>query len=173
MARFDVDELESAFRTYWRTGIICEDWNAWANLFTEDVAYHERVLGSMHGRDAVRAWILPLMEKYPSIYGVYGWHTVDASGRVVFYMQNRRDMPDGSVIDFPGISILQYAGDGQWSMEEDYWAPGLAEQAYVAYAKACKEHPDHRDNKTRADWGDGPEWTIGAATWYDRPAVNA
>jgi hypothetical protein len=35
MATFDRDELESAFRTYWRTGAVGEDWDAWANLFTE------------------------------------------------------------------------------------------------------------------------------------------
>ena len=34
-------------------------------------------------------------------------------GRAVVYMQNRRDHPSGrGVIDFPGITILQYAGDG-------------------------------------------------------------
>ena len=173
MTRFEVDEVERAFRAFWRTGMLCEDWNAWANLFTEDVAYHERMLGSLHGREAVRGWILSLMDKHPSIYGVYEWHSVDPSGRVVFYMQNRRDMPDGSAIDFPGITILQYAGDGMWSSEEDFWAPKLAAAAYTAHANACKQHPGHRDTKTRANWGSGPAWTIGAATWFDRPSVTA
>ncbi len=165
---FDIAEVDQAFRTYWQTGIVGENWSAWADLFTEDVVYHERILGSMVGRETVREWIVPLMAKYTNIYGVYEWHMIEPSGRVVFYMQNRRDLPGGSVVDFPGISILQYAGDGLWSMEEDYWAPKLAEDAYIAYEKACRAHPDHRDKRTRNDWGSGPDWTIGAATYFDR-----
>ena len=34
---FELEEVESAFRHYWYTGMIREDWNAWADLFTEDV----------------------------------------------------------------------------------------------------------------------------------------
>ena len=63
MATFDRDELESAFRTYWRTGAVGEDWDAWANLFTEDCTYFEHYYGSMQGREAVRAWIKPVMER--------------------------------------------------------------------------------------------------------------
>ena len=45
-------------------------------------------------------------------------------GRVVVYMQNRRDHPDASQppIDFPGITVLQYAGNGKFSLEEDFWS---------------------------------------------------
>lgn len=169
-AQFDTEEIEDAFRHYWRTGIIGEDWNAWADLFTEDVAYYERILGTMHGRETVRNWIVPLMEQYTGIYGVYEWHTVDPSGRVVFYMQNRRDMPDGSYVDFPGISILQYAGDNRWSMEEDYWAPKPAEETFVAYVKACKANPGFRAKRLRANWGSGPDWTQGPPTYFAHPA---
>jgi hypothetical protein len=171
-ALFDPAAVEAAFRTYWQTGIIREDWNAWADLFTEDVAYHERMLGSRYGREQVREWILPLMEKYRDLYGVYEWHMVDASGRVVFTMQNRRDLPDGTYVDFPGISILQYAGAGRWSMEEDYWAPKLAEQAYLAYERACAAHPDHRARQTRRDWGQGPAWTRGAPSYAERAGAR-
>ena len=71
---FELGEVEEAFRHYWQTGMIREDWNAWADLFTEDVVYDERVLGTMHGRETIRAWIVPLMEQYGEIYGVYDWH---------------------------------------------------------------------------------------------------
>ena len=90
---FELEEVEAAFRHYWHTGMIREDWNAWADLFTEDVVYDERVLGTMHGRETVRAWIVPLMEQYGEIYGIYDWHHADPSGRVVFRMINRRDHP--------------------------------------------------------------------------------
>ena len=45
--------------------------------FTEDVVYHERVYGTMVGRETVRKWIVPVMEKYREIYGVYEWHTIE------------------------------------------------------------------------------------------------
>src|SRR2546427_10203760 len=78
----------------------------------------------MRGGEAVRSWIKPVMEKYGEIYTAYEWHVVDPeAGRVVFYMQNRRDHPGGrGTIDFPGISVLEYAGNGRWKSEEDYWA---------------------------------------------------
>jgi hypothetical protein len=168
---FAIEEIEAAFRKFWWTGMIREDWNAWCDLFTDDVDYHERVLGSMKGREAVRAWILPLMERYGEIYGVYEWHHVDPSGRVVFYMQNRRDRPDGSgYIDFPGITILQYAGDDRWSLEEDYWAEKLGIAAFQEYEAARKTHDrEHRDKRTRLEWGNGPAWTRGGKSWAARP----
>ena len=55
MKTWDVAEIEQAFRLYWNTGMIREDWDAWADLFTEDVVYEERVLGTMVGRETVRA----------------------------------------------------------------------------------------------------------------------
>ncbi len=158
MATFDTEEIEEAFRNFWYTGMIREDWNAWANLFTEDVVYYERVLGTMYGREAVRSWIVPLMEQHGEIYGVYDWHEVDPSGRVVFRMINRRDHPSGEgQIDFPGVTVLQYAGNNQWSMEEDYWAEKLGSEQFREYAAALKKHdPDHRNKRTRNDRGNGP-----------------
>ena len=171
MAVFEIEEVEEAFRHYWYTGMIREDWNAWADLFTEDVVYLERVLGTMHGRETVRNWIVPLMEQYGEIYGVYNWHMADPSGRVVFHMINRRDNPSGEgVMDFPGITILQYAGSTQWSSEEDYWAEKLSVQQWQEYGKALKKYdPDHRLKRTRKDWGDGPDWTIGKTSFWDWP----
>ena len=61
MGKFDREELEQAFRTYWRTGAVGEAWDAWADLFTEDATYIERVLGPKNGRAEIRAWIKPIM----------------------------------------------------------------------------------------------------------------
>ena len=56
---FDRKELEDAFRTYWRTGAAGEDWDAWANLFTEDCHYERRArLGQRAGRDQGRTHVL-------------------------------------------------------------------------------------------------------------------
>jgi hypothetical protein len=168
---FDRDDLEQAFRTYWRTGAVGEDWDAWAELFTEDADYVEHVLGSLKGREAIRAWIKPIMVQYGEIYTAYEWHSVDAeAGRVVVYMQNRRDHPSGSgVIDFPGITILDYAGNGRWKREEDFWSVPGATRATEEYEAARKQFDrDHRRKMTRRNWGNGPAWTRGAASYEAR-----
>ena len=171
MATFDRDELESAFRTYWRTGAVGEDWDAWANLFTEDCTYFEHYYGSMKGREAVRAWIKPVMERYGEIYTAYEWHTIDVDrGRVIFYMQNRRDDPSGQgTHDFPGVSLLEYAGNGKWKREEDFWAWKQREVAMKSYEDACRRiDPEHPKKKTRWHWGNGPAWTQGARSFAER-----
>jgi len=171
MGTFTRDALERAFQNYWRTGAVGEDWDAWADLFTPDATYVEHVLGNLKGREAIRAWIKPIMAQYRELYTVYEWHMVDeASGRVVVYMQNRRDHPSGTgTIDFPGITILQYAGDNQWSREEDFWAVQKGYATVEEYAAACKKFdPDHQQKGTRLHWGNGPAWTKGAGSYAER-----
>jgi len=175
MAKFTRDELEQAFRTYWRTGAVGEDWNAWCDLFTEDASYIEHMYGNMHGREAIRAWIVPIMEKYGEIYTAYEWHVVDPdSGRIVFYLQNRRDHPGGKgTIDFPGITILEYAGGGKFRLEEDFYSIRGRDVAMQAYTAACVAiDPEHPKKKTRWDWGRGPDWTRGASTFAERRPVS-
>lgn len=169
MKTYPLDEVEAAFRKYWGTGAVGEDWDAWAGLFTDDAHYVEHVLGDMHGSAAIRDWIRPIMAQYGELYTVYEWHMAEPSGRVVVYMQNRRDHPSGEgVLDFPGITILQYAGNGKWSKEEDYWAGPAAQETTMAYEAARKEiDRGHREKRTRNNWGNGPDWTRGAATYWD------
>jgi hypothetical protein len=172
MTTFTRAELERAFQHYWRTGAVGESWDAWADLFTPDADYIEHVLGGLKGREAIRAWIKPIMEQFCELYTVYEWHTVDPSlGRVVVYMQNRRDHPSGTgTIDFPGITILDYAGKNQWRREEDFWAVPRASAATQEYAAACAQFdPDHKQKRTRRNWGNGPAWTRGGTSFADRP----
>jgi hypothetical protein len=168
VAKYDIDEVEAAFRAYWQAGAVNEDWDAWCELFTEDVTYIEHVLGSKHGREEVRAWIKPIMEQFGELYTAYEWHLCDPSGRIVVYMQNRRDNPDpgGSPIDFAGMTVLQYTGDGKFSTEEDFWSLPEGEATSKRYAESCAEHdPDHPKKRTRRNWGNGPDWTRGAPTY--------
>lgn len=174
MPRFARDEIEAAFVAYWRAGAVGEDWDAWVDRFTDDVRYVEHVLGNLRGREAVRAWIKPIMARFGELYTAYEWHMVDPeTGRVCVYMQNRRDHPSGEgTIDFPGITILQYAGGGRFSSEEDFWAVPQAQRATEAYAAACTQHdPEHAKRRTRLHWGNGPAWTRGGRSYAERPAV--
>jgi hypothetical protein len=170
--RFGRDELEAAFVHYWGCGAVGEDWDAWVDCFTDDVVYVEHVLGSMRGREAVRDWIKPIMARFGELYTAYEWHMVDPeTGRVCVYMQNRRDHPSGSgTIDFPGITILEYAGNGRFRLEEDFWAVPQAQRASEAYAAACRDlDPAHAQKRTRLDWGHGPAWTRGGRSFTERP----
>ncbi len=159
--QYPIDEVEAAFRTYWQTGSVREDWDGFADMFTDDVDYREHFLGHMHGREEVRAWIKQTMADYGELYTVYDWHMAEASGRVVVAMQNRRDNPEPGAppIDFPGITVLQYAGGGQFSFEEDYWAVNAGMATAKEYAVACaKFDPEHPKRRTRHDWGSAPKW---------------
>ena len=160
MAEFERDEVEQAFIHYWRTGAVGEDWEAWADLFTDDATYVEHVLGNMHGRDAIKAWIRPIMDQYSELYTAYEWHMIDGD-RVVMYMQNRRDDPEEGQppIDFPGISVLRYAGDGKWSYEEDFWSLPGAQAATKRYAaRTAAVDPGHAARRTRRNWPAEPAW---------------
>ncbi len=175
MGKFSRDEIEEAFRLYWAAGAVGEDWNAFAERFTEDALYVEHVLGTMRGREAIRAWIVPIMEKYCELYTAYEWHVIDEErDRAVVYMQNRRDHPSGhGTIDFPGITILHYAGDGLFDYEEDYWAVPAATRSEKEYRAACEEFDaEHRQRRTRLHWGDGPAWTRGAASYFERASAS-
>lgn len=166
-------ELEDAFRRYWRTGAVGEDWDAWCDLFTPDAVYVEHMYGDMHGREKIRAWIVPVMAKYLEIYTGYEWHVVDEErGRVILYVQNRRDHPSGKgTCDFPGVTILDYAGNGLWKQEEDYYSISGRDRAMAEYTAALAQFdPDHQKKGTRRDWGNGPAWTKGNGNWAERPS---
>jgi hypothetical protein len=38
------------------------DWSAYADLFTEEGVYVEHHFGNLRGREAIRSWLVPVME---------------------------------------------------------------------------------------------------------------
>jgi hypothetical protein len=130
----DEREVAEAFRACWTTGSLNEDWVRWPDHLTEDVLYVERFFGTMRGRDAVRAWITSLMEQRSDVHAVLEWYLVKGH-RVVLSMQNRYYSPDPERphIDFAGLTVLEYAGDGLFGYEEDYWDVPGATRAYEQF----------------------------------------
>lgn len=103
-------------------------WARFADLFTADADYIEHALGTMHGREEIRPWIVKTMTRFPGDHMVAFpnlWTVFDApTGRVIFEVDNPMcDPGDGSVITATNISILTYAGDGLWQCEEDVYNP--------------------------------------------------
>lgn len=167
------DEVEREYIRYWQLGAVTEDWNTFSDLYTEDAILVSQEQGTvLRGKEAIRAWLLPTMnELIPELYTVYAWHMIKGN-LVVNGMINRRDNPEPGAppIDFHGVTVQVYAGDGLWSYQEDYYSGvtgGRALELYESQRKAFD--PKHREKRTRLCWGDGPDWSIGAAS-YQQPA---
>ena len=133
------DEVRTAFHGIWTTGAVDEDWERWPEHLTEDVLYVERIFGTMHGREAVRAWITDLMAVRGDVHAVLNWYVVSGD-RVVLDMTNRyyHPDPDADPIDFAGLTVLQYAGDGLFGYEEDYWDARGAKVAHQRFTEAVE-----------------------------------
>jgi len=180
MARFTRGEVERAVAHWWQVGNVLEDWSAWTNLFVPDVFYVDYFWGPLHGRREVDLWIHSVMKGVPEIYTVLDWFTID-DDVVVFHCQNRRDNPAGDgppFWDFPGLSVLRYAGDGLFASEEDYWDRTGARRTSSEYVAACERAgiTDPLQRMTRRHWPAGPDWARTdrppRPSWLDRPDID-
>lgn len=131
------EEVEAAFAEFLRRGAGEQDWPAWAAMFTDDATYIEHNLGRFHGSGEIREWIIPTMADFPSMTLWVEWSMIEGN-RVVFYIWN--NLPDpagqGRQFQFPNATVIEYAGDGKWGYEEDYYNPASATTAVVDWQKA-------------------------------------
>ena len=131
MAAWTRGELEREFVRYQERGAEAGrtgDWGPWAEQFTEDATYVEHHYGRFEGRAAIREWITGCMGEFPgNVMPDFpvDWHVIDEErGWVVCQVENRMvDPGDGTVHQAANVTILHYAGDGQWSYEEDVYNP--------------------------------------------------
>jgi hypothetical protein len=131
-------EVEAAFRTYLEVGAFERNWNAWADLFTEDAYYYEVQYGTFQGREAIRRWITTTMAGVPDMYFPPPKWTMIDGDRVAFCIPNAYPNPEdpkAAPIAFDTISILRYR-DGLWCSEEDYYDVRLSVEARQAFRAA-------------------------------------
>jgi len=139
MAKFSRQELEEGLKIYnhardeaSRTG----DWSIWASVFTEDAHYVEHAYGEFDGRAAIRDWITKVMAPFPHMTFPQDWVAFDEEkGAIVFQCQNRLEHPNdpnGEPFQFPSWTRLIYAGNGQFSEEEDVYNPARDANRVVA-----------------------------------------
>jgi SnoaL-like domain len=177
--KFSRKEVQSAFELWWQVGNVAEDWTRWANMFIPDVTYQDYFWGPLRGRAELDLWINAVMKGVPEIYTVYEWHIIEDE-KVVFECQNRRDNPDNegpAYFDFPGMTVLRYAGDGLWESEFDYWDRTGARRRTKEFLAACERAgiTDPMETMTRRHWPAGPDWArtedAPKPSWLDRPEL--
>jgi hypothetical protein len=181
MGRFERNQVEQAFESFWQVGCVQENWSAWVECFVPEVEYCDHFWGPLHGREEVAIWIDAVMKGVPEIYTVLDWYTID-DDTVVFHCQNRRDNPDSegpAYFDFPGLSVLRYAGNGLWASEEDFWDRDGARRTALLYAQACQRAgvTEPAQRMTRRHWPEAPSWARTDAapspSWFDHQEVPA
>jgi predicted SnoaL-like aldol condensation-catalyzing enzyme len=139
----DAHPAEEVEREFWayvergRQAVATGDWVTWAAQFTPDAHYLEHHYGAFEGRQAITEWITGVMQPFPSMEFPVEWHMVDGN-RVVMLCQNRLPDPagEGRIFEFPTLVHLNYAGDGQWSYEEDIYNPAEAPPVVSAWIEA-------------------------------------
>ena len=133
-------EVEAAFRHYFLTGPVLEDWAAWGDLFTDDAVYQDHYYGRFVGSTEVRKFLESTMGFAPHVYSPLIWFNIDGD-RIVYKVWNRADNPDpaGPPAQFPSLQVIQYAGDGKWSSEEDMWTVKEMKRFNEAYEAMCHD----------------------------------
>lgn len=95
-------------------------WEAMVDMFTEDATFIDPAWGRYTGREAITQFMRDSMGglkdwKFPS-----DWYVIEGN-RVISRFRNRLPgrRADGTHFDVPGVSIIEYAGNGKFSYEED------------------------------------------------------
>lgn len=156
----DRDEVEREFRRYYMVGPVMEDWVGWANLFTDDAPYFDHYYGTFVGPGEIAPYLEGTMGAAPMVYTVLKWYVIDGD-RVVYECLNRADNPQSGApaIEFSSFQIVDYAGGGRWSREEDIWVKAEMKRFAQSYREAELAHPQSLEDKlSRADWGPWVDW---------------
>ena len=92
----------------------------------------------------MRAWIRKTMTTFPGSHMTAFpslWSVIDEpTGRIICELDNPMvDPGDGTVISATNISIITYAGDGQWCRQEDIYNPLRFVQAAVKWCRKAEK----------------------------------
>ena len=159
MTEFPRREVEEAWAEFQRRGVQTQDWAGWADLFTDDALYEEHNLGVFHGRDEIKSFIVDTMKDYPEMTLWIEWSVIDGN-RIGFYIWNNLPDPTGTGqrFGFPNTTLLEYAGDGKFSFEGDYYNPVDAERVFRSWLEAGGKRTTPQDPSLRGidDWNPEP-----------------
>ncbi len=140
MPTFDRREVDAAFHDFIAMGDRCAEtgaWSPWADLHTQDGVWLEHHFGEQRGREAIRSVICEVMKPVPMMYFPLEWYMIDGN-RVASYIWQQMPDPAGGdeVYRFGNVTILEYAGDGLWSFQEDIYNPNEATEMIQRWTAA-------------------------------------
>lgn len=162
MPTWPKEELEEAFRNYYLTGLVNEDWTAWSHLFTDDAVYKDHFWGVFHGPAEIEQFLETTMGGSPMVYAALQWYVINDDGRILYQVSNRADHPgEGTGFsEFPSLQNITYAGNGKFSSEEDWWVLNDMKLFVKNYNAALAESddPDWSNKLSRRDFGDWVDW---------------
>jgi hypothetical protein len=119
MPTFSRDEIHAAWKRRMELQD-ADDWAGFGNTFTADAVYHEHHYGVFRGREKILAWLVPVMEYAGWTYRRVGLHRRQPR-RPQVDEPPAGQRPDGSFYEFAGITAMEYAGNGQFSFQEDIY----------------------------------------------------
>ena len=130
------DEVEAAYRAFVAAGD-SGDWDHWADLHTEDCEWHECNYGVIRGRAAIKAKINELMAPVSMMQFPVEWVVIDGN-RVVYYPWQVFPDPAGgdAVYRFGCVTALEYAGNGEFSRQDDMYNPAEGDRVVRAWMAA-------------------------------------
>ena len=138
MGNWSREELDACFRNFMDVTdrvFIHGDLEPWVQCFTDDAIYRDLGYGfnggwdtEIRGRATIRSWINGHFAAYPNnqmAYWPVPWYVIDEErGWVLCEWRNRmRDPGNGMVFEEKNYTRLKYAGNMQWSFEEDIYNP--------------------------------------------------
>ena len=158
MTDYPRDEIAAAWAEYQQRGAIDEDWPAWAEMFTDDARYEEHNLGIFLGRPAITDWIVNVMNEYAAMTVWIDWAVIDGN-RIGFYIWNNLPDPSGTGkrYGFPNSTFLEYAGNGKFSFEGDYYNPADAERVFREWLTDGGRRDTPKDHSLQGIDGWNPE----------------
>lgn len=138
--RAEIEETFARYQEVAAKAATSGDWTDWAAMFTEDATYLEHHFGRFQGRAAIHEWIEKTMATPPNNEMTsfpIEWYVIDEDkGWVICCVQNRMADPgDGKLHQAENWTLLEYAGDGKWSYEEDLYNPNEFGEMIQAWAK--------------------------------------
>jgi len=144
---FTRNELAAAFADFEQTvarAAETRDWDPWVEQYAPDVEYIEHAAGTWKGREEVRAWIWNTMSSFPGSHMTAFpslWSVIDEErGRIICELDNPMvDPGDGTIVSATNISIVTYAGDGQWCRQEDIYNPLRFVSATMKWCRKAQE----------------------------------
>jgi hypothetical protein len=156
------EEVEAAFKNYYMTGPVNENWTEWANnCFTEDAWYKDHFWGTFHGREEITKFLDITMAFAPGVYTPMVWYSIDGD-RVVWKGMNWADNfkdPGGPKVGFETMQLMEYGGDGKFKSEEDWWIAYEMQRFGKWYAENGMPYdPNGNMELTRDDWGTWVDW---------------